>query len=149
MIKKTGRFGPFIVTELEEGESQDVGVILNIDRKGKVKGLTPPPLETELECPSCGSALNLRSGIRGPWLGCSRFPKCKGRGKWTELDEQTKAELESKLEAHERAHPVPVIRTLDGRALTDDKGRPLAEAPAVDDLMIDDPSVYEESAGAA
>jgi len=146
MIKKTGRFGPFITTELEDGEPQDTGVILNIDKKGKVKGITPPPLETYLECPTCGSPLNLRSGLRGPWLGCSRFPKCKGRGKWAELDDEKKQSLENSLHQHEQDNPVPIITTLDGRQLTDDKGRPLPDAPTVDDLMIDDPAEYRQSA---
>jgi DNA topoisomerase-1 len=79
--------------------------------------------------------LNLRSGIRGPWLGCSRFPRCRGRGKWTDLDEKKQAQLEAALEAHERAHPIPIIRTLDGRALTDAKGKPLPDAPTVEQLV--------------
>jgi len=145
MVRKTGRFGPFLATALEEGESPDgVGMILNIDKKGKVTAPSIPPVETELECPTCGSPLNLRSGARGPWLGCSRFPKCRGRGKWSELDDQTKDELERRLDEHERQHPVPVIRTLDGRPLTDEKGKPLPDAPVVNELVLEsDPRTTE------
>ncbi len=145
MIRKTGRFGPFITTELKEGEPQDTGVILNIDKKGKIKGPTPPPLETDLPCPTCGKPLNLREGLRGPWLGCSAFPKCKGRGKWADLEEDKRKDLEEKLEAHSAANRSPIITTLDGRELTDDKGRPLPEAPTVDDLLIDDPAKYDDN----
>ncbi|MFG0284853.1 MAG: DNA topoisomerase [Phycisphaerales bacterium JB039] len=137
MVRRTGRFGPFLATDLREGESQDIGMILNIDKKGHVTAPSPPPLETELPCPTCEAPLNLRSGLRGPWLGCSRFPKCRGRGKWTELDDETKARLEKQLEAHDRAHPIPIIRTLDGKPLTDAKGKPLPDAPKVDQLVLD------------
>lgn len=138
MIRKTGRFGPFVTTMLEEGESQDAGIILNIDKKGHVTAPSPPPLVTDLECPTCQSPLNLRDGLRGPWLGCSRFPKCRGRGKWGELDDAKKEALEKRLEAHLREHPIPVIETLDGRRLTDEKGKPVKDAPTVDQLLLDE-----------
>jgi len=147
MVRKTGRFGPFLATAREDGEAPDFGMILNIDKKGRVVAPSPPPLATELPCPVCASPLNLRSGARGPWLGCSRFPKCRGRGKWTELDEGVKKRLGRELESHEAEHPVPVITRLDGTPLTDAKGKPLADAPAVDDLVLEgDP---REAAGSA
>ena len=136
MIRKTGRFGPFLTTPLEEGETNDDGIILNIDKKGFVNAPSVPPLETDLPCPICESPLNLRSGARGPWLGCSRFPKCRGRGKWSALDDDKKAELEQQLEAHEKAHPVIGVTRMDGTPLTDSKGKPLPEAPKVDELLL-------------
>ncbi|MGV6815024.1 MAG: DNA topoisomerase [Phycisphaerales bacterium] len=140
MIRKTGRFGPFLTTPLEEGETNEDGMILNIDKKGYVNAPSVPPLETELECPNCGSALNLRNGVRGPWLGCSRFPKCRGRGKWAGLEEEIKSDLEGKLAEHEKQHPVIVITRMDGTALTDAKGKPVPEAPKVDELvLLEDP----------
>jgi DNA topoisomerase-1 len=140
MVRRTGRFGPFITTHLLDGEKPDVGMILNIDKKGRVQAPSPPALDTDLPCPKCQSPLNLRDGVRGPWLGCSRFPKCRGRGKWAELPEPQRKALEKQLENHLRSNPIPVIRTLDGKALTDEKGKPLAEAPTVESLLIDDPS---------
>ena len=138
MVRKTGRFGAFLATPLEEGEKAgEVGVIVNIDKKGHVAPKAPPALETDLPCPTCESPLNLRSGARGPWLGCSRFPKCRGRGKWSELSEDQQHELERELEAHLQEHPLPILRTLDGRALTDASGKPLKDAPTVDELLID------------
>ncbi|GJM18439.1 MAG: DNA topoisomerase 1 [Phycisphaeraceae bacterium] len=137
MIRKTGRFGPFLTTILEDGETNDAGMILNIDKKGFVTAPSLPPLETDLPCPTCESPLNLRSGVRGPWLGCSRFPKCRGRGKWTELDEKAQKKLEDQLEALEKANPVPIITRLDGTPLTDTKGKPLPNAPKADELTLD------------
>src|SRR5262249_31979887 len=106
----------------------------NIDRKGKVTAPSPPPLATDLPCPTCQAPLNLRNGLRGPWLGCSRFPKCRGRGKWQELPAEKRAALEKALAAHAKANPVPIIRTLAGKPLTDEKGKPLATAPTVEAL---------------
>ena len=146
MIRKTGRFGPFLTTLAEEGEDATSRPILNIDKQGRVTAPSPPPLETDLPCPTCGSALNLRQGIRGPWLGCSRFPKCKGRGKWTELDESTQKGLERRLEKHMGEHPIPIIETLDGQPLTDKNGRPLQDAPAIEQLVLDEDP--REGAGA-
>jgi DNA topoisomerase-1 len=70
--------------------------------------------------------MNLRGGVRGPWLGCSRFPKCRGRGKWNELPEEQRKTLELQLLNHEKTNPVPIIRTMSGKPLTDAKGKPPA-----------------------
>ena len=115
-------------------------MILNIDKKGFVNAPSVPPLETDLPCPTCESPLNLRNGARGPWLGCSRFPKCRGRGKWASLEDDIKSDLEKKLEAHEKKDPVITITRMDGTPLTDSKGKPLPESPKVDELiMLEDP----------
>ena len=137
MARRTGRFGPFLATILPEGAAQDDGMILNIDKKGFVTAPSQPPILTELECEKCGKPLNLRNGARGPWLGCSGFPKCRGRGKWATLDAPTKTLLEEKLAQNDRLHPIPIITTLDGRPLTDEKGKPLKDAPTVDQLVLE------------
>lgn len=157
MVKRTGRFGPFVATLLEEGEDQSVGVILNIDKKGHVTAPSPPPLETDIPCPKCSAEpglsadeinyLYLRDGVRGPWLGCSAFPKCRGRGKWTDQPEEKRALLEKQLAAHMKANPIPIITTLQGVPLTDAKGRPLKDAPTVDQLVLDeDPTASSAAA---
>ncbi len=134
MTRRTGRFGVFLGCSRYGDKVSPCDGILNVDRKGKVVAPSIPPLATDLPCPTCESPLNLRAGLRGPWLGCSRFPKCRGRGKWNEVPEARREELERALEAHERANPVPIIRTLGGVALTDAKGKPLASAPTLDVL---------------
>ena len=78
--------------------------------------------------------MNLRNGIRGPWLGCSKFPKCRGRGKWTEVPEPKQKELEKALALHDKANPIPIVHTLDGKPLTDSRGKPLPDAPLVSGL---------------
>jgi len=88
----------------------------------------PPPLVTDVPCPKCSAPLNLRRGKRGPWLGCSTFPKCRGRQAWSSLDEEQQKHLEQELEAHERKNPVPVITRRDGT--------PIVEGTPVTSLVI-------------
>lgn len=155
MIRRTGRFGPFLgcskfearpkpkkgkkgkTAETVEAPANPDACdgILNIDKKGYVVAPSPPALLTDLPCPKCGAPMNLRDGIRGPWLGCSAFPRCRGRGKWADVPEAKRAELEAQLAAHARAHPIPIIRTLDGKPLTDARGKPLPDAPKVEQLI--------------
>ena len=90
--------------------------IINVDPKGKIKLPSPPPLVTDLDCPKCQNRkLNLRSGKRGPWLGCSGFPKCRGRETWTKLPEEKQKELEKALAVHDAANPGMKVFTMDGR----------------------------------
>jgi len=121
MIKRSGRFGPFFGCS----KYPECDGILKADKKGRVLAPATPPLKTDLPCPKCGEPLVLRSGARGPWLACSAYPKCRGRGKWTELDDATRQRLEQALGEHEREHPTPIIRDLEGEPLTDEKGKPL------------------------
>src|SRR5262245_17238881 len=134
MMKRTGRFGAFLGCVRYGDEENKCDGILNIDKKGHVVAPSVPPVVTELKCEKCGSAMNLRNGLRGPWLGCSAFPKCRGRLAWAKLDEATRARLSAELTAHEKANPAPVIRTMQGRPLTGAHGKPLPDAPTVDAL---------------
>ncbi len=134
MIKRSGRFGPFLSCSRYGDEENPCEGILNLDKTGHVTAPSRPPLLTELECPKCQSPMNLRDGVRGPWLGCSRFPKCRGRLAWTKLEPEVRERLQNELDAHIAAHPIPIIHTLDGRSLTDARGKPLPDAPKVDEL---------------
>jgi len=125
MELRNGRFGPFLASV----DYPKTTYVINLDKRGGLKLPVPPPLLTELQCPKCESApLNLRRGKRGPWLGCSTFPKCRGRLAWTTIDADEQKQLEQKLVAHERANPVPVITHRDGS--------PIAEGTPVVALVI-------------
>lgn len=121
MTRRVGRFGPFLGCS----RYPDCDGILKMDKKGRVVAPQPPPLMTDLPCPKDEAPLVLRNGVRGPWLSCSNFPKCRGRGKWAELPDDVRAKWEKALAQHEKEHPIPVIRDLEGNALTDAKGRPI------------------------
>ncbi len=118
MIVRTGRFGRFLTSE-----DAKTKFVLNLDKKGNLKFPAPPPVVTDLPCPKCQSPLNLREGKRGPWLGCSRFPKCRGRETWSKLDEGRRKELEKLLKARMAAHTPFEITRLDGTPVAD--GTPL------------------------
>lgn len=131
MTKRVGRFGPFLGCSRYGDKLQPCDGILNLDRKGKVEAPSMPPLVTSLACEKCGRPMNLRNGVRGPWLGCSGFPKCRGRGKWNELEPAVSEKLTQEMAAHEKANPIPIIKTLAGQPLTDASGKPLATAKPV------------------
>ncbi len=137
MIKRSGKFGPFLGCARYKDDKNPLGPcdgILNLNDKGFVTAPSMPPLVTDIPCPKCQSPMNLREGIRGPWLGCSRFPKCRGRGKWADVPEARQKQLEDELAAHAKANPIPIIKTLDGKPLTDSKGKPLPDAPKIEQL---------------
>jgi DNA topoisomerase I len=147
MTKRVGRFGPFLGCSRYGDKAAPCDGILNLDRKGRVVAPSTPPLTTPLMCPLCQDRpLYLRGGARGPWLSCSGFPKCRGRGKWAELPPEQRADLEKQLAAHEKANPVPVIRTMSGKALTDAKGKPLPTAGVVGAGGDDEGATLEEVA---
>lgn len=126
MEKRTGRFGPFLASI----NYPEIKTVVNLDKKGGVKYPTPPPLLVEsLQCEKCESPMNLRSGKRGPWLGCSTFPKCKGRMGWKTLDEEVLKELEAALEQHEKANPQVIVKTLSGTVIP--------EGTPIEDLLIE------------
>lgn len=110
MFMKKGRFGPFLSCK----KYPECDGIVNLDKKGQVSPPKVPPLLTDLKCPKCDSDLNIRRGARGPWLSCSKFPKCRGRLGWAKLDEKIKEHWGKALEVHEKNNPQPVIKTLDG-----------------------------------
>jgi len=137
MTRRTGRFGVFLGCARYGDKTAPCNGLLNVDKKGHVVAPSPPPVVTELKCEKCERPMNLRNGVRGPWLGCSGFPKCRGRGKWAELPEKQREALEKVMAAHEKANPIPVIRTFtDKKPLTDAKGKPLEGAVVVEGLVL-------------
>lgn len=120
MELRSGRFGKFLASV----NYPEVKFVINLDKKGQIKYPAQPPLLTDLPCPKCEAPLNLRRGKRGPWLSCSTFPKCKGRAAWSKLEDEVKAKWLEQLEAHEKAHPQIVVKTLQGEVIPE--GTPIA-----------------------
>ncbi len=125
MIKRTGRFGAFLGCSGYGAKENPCSGIVKLDKTGNPIAPSVPPLETTIPCTKCQSPLQLRNGVRGPWLSCSAFPKCRGRGKWNEIPPDDQKRLLAQLEAHEKAHPIKVIKDLEGNPLTDAKGKPI------------------------
>jgi DNA topoisomerase-1 len=134
MDRRTGRFGPFLSCSRYGDKQNPCDGILRFDKKGRVTAPSPAPFSPEppIPCPKCQAPTHLRPGRYGPWLGCSRFPKCRGRGDFKALDDATRQKLLQALEAHRAAHPVPIVRLLDGTPLTGADGKPLPDAPRLD-----------------
>jgi DNA topoisomerase I len=81
MIKRRGRFGEFLgcsgySVKNEKGEPS-CSTIINLDKEGNPLPPKPPPIKTTVKCEKCGSDMLLRDSKRGPFLGCSSFPKCR------------------------------------------------------------------------
>ena len=80
MIKRKGRFGEFLGCSGYSVKGPDgkpsCATIINLDKEGKP---LPPKTKvvTPIKCEKCGSAMILRDSKRGPFLGCSSFPKCR------------------------------------------------------------------------
>jgi len=99
MIKRKGRFGEFLgctgySVKNDKGEPS-CSCIINLDKDGKALPPKPKPITTTIPCPTCGSPLYLRGGKRGPWLGCSKYPKCRGRGALAKLSPEDKAQVDA------------------------------------------------------
>ncbi len=110
MLMKKGRFGPFLSCPAYP----ECNGIINLDKKGFITPPKVPALLTDLKCPKCDAPVNLRRGAKGPWLGCSKFPRCRGRLGWASLEDKTKETLEKALARHEAVHPLPVLRKVSG-----------------------------------
>ena len=58
-------------------------------------------------------------------------PKCRGRGKWTELEDAKREELENALASHEKENPQVIIKDLEGSVI--EEGTPIDVLLIVDD----------------
>jgi DNA topoisomerase I len=125
MLLRRGRFGMFLSCE----RYPECTGIVNLDKKGFITAPKIPPLSTDLSCPKCNAAMNLRRGARGPWLSCSKFPKCRGRIGWSTLAETDRKALEIALQTHEEKNPLAVVRKIDGTEVGEGyKPQPLSAA---------------------
>ena len=116
MIKRRGRFGEFLgcsgySIKNEKGEPS-CSTIINLDKEGNPLPPKPPPIPTGIKCEKCGEGeMVLRGGKRGPWIGCNRFPKCRGMKNISKLegDEKKRVEALIPLLNEEIAHSKELI----------------------------------------
>jgi len=111
MLLRDGRLGPFLACS----GYPKCNTLLNLSKQRHIEPMKTPPLQTDLSCPKCGAPLYLRSGKRGLWLGCSKFPKCRGRLAWNSLDPAVQEKWEAAMTEHRKAHPDVVLTMTDGR----------------------------------
>ena len=124
MLLRKGRLGAFLACS----SYPKCNTLLNLNKQRHIEPLKTPPVLTDLACPKCGSPLYLRSGKRGLWLGCSKFPKCRGRLAWSTLDESAHQRWEAVMADHQKAHPAVMITMSDGT--------PASMTTPVDDIIL-------------
>ncbi len=74
MVHKSGRFGPFLGCS----DYPNCKTTMKIDKEGNVLPPKAPPKSTSIKCYKCKEGeLVIRQGKKGPFMGCSRFPKCR------------------------------------------------------------------------
>jgi DNA topoisomerase-1 len=144
MIKRSGRFGDFLgcsgySVKNEKGEPS-CSVVINLDADGKPLPPKPKPITTSIPCGTCGSPLYLRGGKRGPWLGCSKYPKCRGRGSMEKLSPQDRAQVDALIpllaEGSEAAAAMAAKVIADNPSLAP-AGGPARSGPIVTDIDCD------------
>jgi len=114
MVLRSGKFGKYISSV----NYPTVKFVVRLDKKDKVVLPSAPPLQDpEVVCTKCGKPCNVREGKRGPWLGCSGFPKCRGRADWKALGEAKQKALLEELARHSAANAPATLRRRDGRAI--------------------------------
>ncbi len=74
MVYKNGRFGRFLGC----ADYPNCKTTLKLDKQGNILPAKSPPKPTEIACYKCKDGrLVIRQSKKGPFLGCSRFPKCR------------------------------------------------------------------------
>ena len=73
MIKRKGRFGSFLGCS----GYPECQLIVPLDKNDEPLPPKIEPVETTVPCDKCGKTMLLRDSKRGPFLGCSSFPKCR------------------------------------------------------------------------
>jgi len=74
MVYRRGRFGPFLGCS----DYPKCKTTLKLDKQGNPLPPKPPPEPTGIKCYKCKDGeLVIRQAKKGPFLGCSRFPKCR------------------------------------------------------------------------
>jgi DNA topoisomerase-1 len=83
MVAKRGPRGPFLGCSAYPKCKSTKPVPEEL--KEKIKAAMPAPakkaepaVEVDEPCPECGEPMKLRNSRRGYFLGCSKYPKCKG-----------------------------------------------------------------------
>ncbi|MCI0500020.1 MAG: topoisomerase DNA-binding C4 zinc finger domain-containing protein [Planctomycetales bacterium] len=86
-----GRFGPFLGCS----DYPACKTILKLDKQGKPLPPKPPAEPTGVKCHKCKTGeLVIRQSKRGPFLGCSKFPRCRTIVSMKNMDELKKLQAE-------------------------------------------------------
>ncbi len=114
MVLRSGKFGKYISSV----NYPTIKFVVRLDKKDQIILPAAPPMQDpDIVCAKCGKLCNIRDGKRGVWLGCSGFPKCRGRGDWKALGEAKQLAVTQALAAHSHANAPAVLCRRDGSAI--------------------------------
>jgi DNA topoisomerase-1 len=89
MRRMKGRFGEFLGCtgyNLKKPDgTRECETIINLDKEGRPQA-PKPKVMTTVKCEKCGNPMILRQSKRGPFLGCSAFPKCRATKQVAKLE---------------------------------------------------------------
>jgi DNA topoisomerase-1 len=74
MVLRRGRWGRFVACSAYPGCRNS----LSIRDDGQAMAARMPPVPTDEKCEKCGKPMVIRRGRRGPFLGCTGYPRCRG-----------------------------------------------------------------------
>ena len=101
MMKRQGRFGDFLsctgYSEKDEAGKPKCSMIVPIDKSGVPQPPKVEPITTAILCEKDAAPMLLRNSKRGPFLGCSSFPKCRATKMVSKLPEDQIKYIETLL----------------------------------------------------
>jgi len=83
MVKKDGRYGPFLACTGYPDCKNTRPLKINDDGTAEAVEVE----KVEIECPTCGAPMKVRKGKRGEFLGCTKYPDCRGILNFTRDDD--------------------------------------------------------------
>ncbi|HSU68775.1 MAG TPA: topoisomerase DNA-binding C4 zinc finger domain-containing protein, partial [Tepidisphaeraceae bacterium] len=115
--------------------------IINLDKEGNPLPPKPKPIKTSVACEKCGSPMLLRDSKRGPFLGCSTFPKCRSTKMMKKLEGEALAQVEALVPMlkEESARSQEMIDKLTGGGPIGANGKAAAKTgPITTDIDCED-----------
>src|SRR5262245_21148697 len=94
MTRRRGRFGDFLGCS----GYPTAGRSWRWTKTGTSSPPAPKLITTHVQCPQCGKPMQLAGDNRGLWLGCSEFPRCRGRLSFDQLPTADQEQLKKALE---------------------------------------------------
>jgi DNA topoisomerase-1 len=80
MTLKNGRFGPYFGCSAYPRCSFVANLRGEAKKRAEIESprpVRPKPIPTDVPCDECGEPMVIRTGRSGPFLGCSKYPRCR------------------------------------------------------------------------
>ena len=101
MMKRQGRFGDYLSCtgySIKDAEGKpSCSMIVPLAKTGELQPPKVEPITTEILCDKNQAPMLLRNSKRGPFLGCSSFPKCRGTKMASKLTDEQATYIETLL----------------------------------------------------